>query len=215
MWRTRPHTLNMHNTVMWGTVAFQHSDTQTQADWVCTFQGTLQIQNETINHCLIGFMTAAVPSQFLQIGSELISPTRVLLRIKEDVGGDQSYTGTNCDGWHVHFPHCIAFKIAQNNFNIAFLILFSKSTITLSLSFQLISTIFKSASSSLAHQGYLWAEDCWFWPHNACRLSSLVGFICLPVSTPLALTIGCLKQEVESMTQAEWPHHSLISNIPI
>lgn len=46
--------------------------------------------SEAISPCLIGFMTAAVPSQFLQIGSQLISLTRLLLRIKGDVGGDQS-----------------------------------------------------------------------------------------------------------------------------
>lgn len=55
------------------------------------------------------------------------------------------------------------------------------------------------------------AEGCWFWPRNACHLSS--RRIQVPAWQPL--TIGCPKQEVESMTRPAWPHRSLISNRPI
>jgi len=65
--------------------------------------------SEAVHRCLIGFTTAAVPSQFLQITSELISLTRLLLRIKEDVGGDQPQIGTNLQ-W---LPHRVNVSIIQ------------------------------------------------------------------------------------------------------
>lgn len=54
----------------------------------------MQDHSSAISHCVIGFMAAAVPSQSLQIGLELISLARLLLKIKEGVGGGHSQFGT-------------------------------------------------------------------------------------------------------------------------
>lgn len=71
-------------------VAHMHTHTLTHSGALCSVRSSMQGYSQAIHHCLIGFMTAAVPSQFLQIGSKLISLSRLLLRIKEDVGGDRS-----------------------------------------------------------------------------------------------------------------------------
>lgn len=62
----------------------------------------MQGYSSAISCCLIGFMAAAVPSQSLQIGLELISLARLLLKIKEGVGGDQSQIGTFVTFWAIY-----------------------------------------------------------------------------------------------------------------
>lgn len=69
----------------------RHTHTHACARSACSVEGS----HEAINNSLIGFMTAAVPSQFRQIGSELISLSRLLLRIK---GGEGAGEGEHGDG---------------------------------------------------------------------------------------------------------------------
>lgn len=50
--------------------------------------------SQAVGRCLIGLMTAAAPPRSLQIGPELISLARLVLKITEGVGGEQAQIGT-------------------------------------------------------------------------------------------------------------------------